>query len=122
MGLNRTPIISQQRLNCATFYTFPSAMEDIGLNINERNNKVSLSHYVVLNIPKIQLSSASGSMDEMNSNLIRMWKVADGTAIGGLSTDTVDINSWLPATLQNYAMNFETNLRNQSSYDFSSAK
>ena len=122
MGLNRTPIISQQRLNCATFYTFPSAMEDIGLNINERNNKVSLSHYVVLNIPKIQLSSASGSMDEMNSNLIRMWKVADGTAIGGLSTDTVDINSWLPATLQNYAMNFETNLRNQSSYDFSSSK
>ena len=122
MGLNRTPIISQQRLNCATFYTFPSAMEDIGLNINERNNKVSLSHYVVLNIPKIQLSSASGSMDEMNSNLIRMWKVADGTAIGGLSTDTVDINSWLPAALQNYAMNFETNLRNQSSYDFSSSK
>lgn len=122
MGLNRTPIISQQRLNCATFYTFPSAMEDIGLNINERNNKVSLSHYVVLNLPKIQLSSASGSMDEMNSNLIRMWKVADGTAIGGLSADTVDINSWLPAALQNYAMNFETNLRNQSSYDFSSAK
>lgn len=122
MGLNRTPIISQQRLNCATFYTFPSAMEDIGLNINERNNKVSLSHYVVLNIPKIQLSIASGSMDEMNSNLIRMWKVADSTAIGGLSTDTVDINSWFPAALQNYAMNFETNLRNQSSYDFSSSK
>lgn len=122
MGLNRTPIISQQRLNCATFYTFPSAMEDIGLNINERNNKVSLSHYVVLNLPKIQLSSASGSMDELNTNLIRMWKVADGTAIGGLSTDTVDINTWLPATLQNYAMNFETNLRNQSSYDFSSPK
>ena len=122
MGLNRTPIISQQRLNCATLYTFPSAMEDIGLNINERNNKVSLSHYVVLNLPKMQLEGRDSS-DEEKTNKIRLWKlIQDNTYRQEIGNTGVDVNRWLPAILQNYSMNFETNIRNQGSYDFSSPK
>lgn len=122
MGLNRTPIISQQRLNCATLYTFPSAMEDIGLNINERNNKVSLSHYVVLNLPKIQFEERDSS-DEEKTNKIRLWKlIQDNTYRQEIGNTNVDVNRWLPVVLQNYSMNFETNIRNQGSYDFSSPK
>jgi hypothetical protein len=94
-------------------------MEDVGLNINERNNKVSFSHYVVLNLPNIKLQKGS-DMDEVKSNLIRLWKVMPSTD-PYLSPD-IDVNKWFPSALQNYMMNFETNIRNQQSYDFSSSK
>ena len=47
----RTPIIMPRKQG-GTFYTFGSAMEDIGLNVNESHNKVEISHYVLLDIPK----------------------------------------------------------------------
>ena len=46
----RTPIIMPRKQG-GTFYTFGSAMEDIGLNINESHNRVEISHYVLLDIP-----------------------------------------------------------------------
>ena len=46
----RTPIIMPRKQG-GTFYTFSSAMEDIGLNINESHNCVEISHYVLLDIP-----------------------------------------------------------------------
>jgi hypothetical protein len=47
----RTPIIMPRKQG-GTFYTFGSAMEDIGLNINESHNRDEISNYVLLNIPK----------------------------------------------------------------------
>ena len=52
----RTPII-KPRTQGGTFYTFGSAMEDIGLNLNSSSNKVELSHYVLLDIPSFGKSS-----------------------------------------------------------------
>lgn len=47
--MNRTPLIRPLRDNGATMYVFPSAAEDIGLNIDNRVNNVALSHYALLN-------------------------------------------------------------------------
>ena len=49
--MNRTPLIRPLRENGATLYVFPSASEDIGLNIDNRVNHVALSHYALLNFP-----------------------------------------------------------------------
>lgn len=46
-----TPIIKNLSTTGGTFYTMPSATEDIGLNINERSNKVAISHYALLDLP-----------------------------------------------------------------------
>ena len=51
-GSNKTPLIRPLRKNGATLYVFPSASEDIGLNINSNSNGVALSHYALLNFTK----------------------------------------------------------------------
>lgn len=111
MGKNRTPLLAPMRKSSATLYTFPSSVEDIGLNINERNNKVVLSHYVTLNIPTIKNEeSAEGSDAAMYLK-----------NIAGASYSETDKTIWLRDSLQNYVMNFETIIRNQNSYDFSAS-
>ena len=52
-----TPFVKRMRTQGGTIYTFSSALEDIGLNINERNNIVKMSHYALLNIPSIDVPS-----------------------------------------------------------------
>ena len=51
--MNRTPLLRPLRDNGATLYVFPSASEDIGLNIDSRTTGVALSHYALLNIPNV---------------------------------------------------------------------
>lgn len=86
MPKNKTPLLRPLRENGATLYVFPSASEDIGLNINNGTNGVALSHYALLNLKKSNFGF----------------------------TDPVDIIK----SLQNYAMNFETVLINDSKYNF----
>lgn len=92
----RTPIIKPRRQG-GTFYTFSSALEDVGLNINELKNKVALSHYVLLDIPAF---SADASLAET---------IPGDANLGDYS---------FASKLQNYALNMETVLRNQSTYNF----
>ena len=47
----RTPLLRPLRDNGATLYVFPSANEDIGLNLNSRATGVAMSHYALLNLP-----------------------------------------------------------------------
>jgi hypothetical protein len=49
--MNRTPLLRPLRDNGATLYVFPSASEDIGLNLDSRSTSVALSHYALLNLP-----------------------------------------------------------------------
>lgn len=99
----RTPII-KPRTQGGTFYTFGSAMEDIGLNINNSNNKVDLSHYVLLDIPTF------------------------GTNAGDLKLHTVgsysdNIGDYQFAEyFQNAILNMETVLRNQDDYNYAAMK
>lgn len=50
--MNRTPLLRPLRDNGATLYVFPSASEDIGLNLDSRSTSVALSHYALLNLPE----------------------------------------------------------------------
>lgn len=109
MGAFRTPLIDKLKTDTATFYTFGSPIEDIGLNINERSNKVALSHYVLLNLPGIS-SGMSGTGNINTDNFDEKLKTEG------------DKNWVLPKILQNYALNFETMLRNRTAYDYSATK
>ena len=70
-------------------YVFPSASEDIGLNLNSRSTGVALSHYALLKLPNLMGQATAAQ---------------ESTAI---ATD-----------LQNYVMNFETVLLNHPDYNY----
>ena len=89
-----TPLI-KPRTQGGTFYTFSSALEDVGLNINELKNKVELSHYVLLDIPEFRTAQNSSDFGDKN--------VGDYT---------------FAQLFQNYVLNFETLLRNKDTYNF----
>lgn len=114
MGAYRTPIIDKLKTDSASFYTFGSAVEDIGLNINERNNKVAISHYVLLNIPYITNENGGSGVFSIN-NFIKEQPTREKLISKG-------DNYIFPKILQNYALNFETVLRNKGTYDFSAAQ
>lgn len=90
----RTPLI-KPRQQGGTFYTFASALEDVGLNINELRNKVSLSHYVLLNIPAFDSSTSFSDLEDVNQG------------------DYIFAQDF-----QSYVLNMETLLRNQENYNF----
>lgn len=117
MGNNKTTIIQSLRSKGGTFYAFASAIEDIGLNINETLNTVKLTHYALLNIPKTY------SSDNTNVNKFNLK-----TNIGALSEtidNTVDINvmnnTEISKSFMSYALNLETALLNEDSYDYSTS-
>ena len=111
----RTPII-MPRMQGGTFYTFGSAMEDIGLNINENHNSVEISHYVLLDIPKF----SNGVTPEdvyLNLESERNYDGKEYTVDSSTQGDFIFADQF-----QNYCLNFETVLRNQDSYNYASNK
>lgn len=110
--MNRiTPFVKRMRANGGTIYTFSSAVEDIGLNINERNNLVKISHFALLNIPGIAESS-TGSTNTFNvRNIPGAWEYEQS------STSVKDGRVLIAESFENYALNLEANLLNQSTYN-----
>jgi len=106
-----TPFIKRMRTQGGTIYTFSSALEDIGLNISERNNSVKLSNFALLNIPPIE------APENINQNKFNVF------ATNGAFKNFVNSNSIkdgrviIAESFQNYALNLETNLLNSSSYN-----
>lgn len=102
----RTPLI-KPREQSGTFYTFGSAMEDIGLNINELHNKVALSHYVLLDIPEFNSSTGFDTKADAES----------------YQSEEVNVGDYMFAEgFENYVLNLETLMRNRKEYDFSMSK
>lgn len=98
MANKKTPLIQQLRSKSGTVYVFPSASEDIGLNLDTDVNGVALTHYALLNIPEIDRE---------------IW------LFGHTDTDNPEAgNLVVSKSLQNYMMNFETMLINQPGYNF----
>lgn len=93
MGAKKTPIIQKLRNTGGTLYVFPSASEDIGLNLQAGTSGVAMSHYALLNLPTMNKITLTG-------------------------TDTSKPSELLARSLQNYAMNFETVLINQPDYNY----
>lgn len=85
----RTPLLRPLRDNGATLYVFPSANEDIGLNLNSRATGVAMSHYALLNLPRL-----FGSQNAKDESI-------------AIATD-----------LQNYMMNLECRLLNDDKYNY----
>lgn len=81
-----------------TMYVFPSASEDIGLNLNSNVNGVALSHYALLDIP------AKSAFSYAESGMIS--ETPEGAAAA------------IAISLQNYMMNFETLLINDANYNY----
>jgi hypothetical protein len=115
--MNRiTPFIKRLRASGGTIFTFNSATEDIGLNINERNNVVKISHFALLNIPSID-EPANIVENKFNVRAIAgAWNNEQG------SSSIKDGNVLIAESFQNYALNLESNILNQNSYNASLSK
>lgn len=108
-----TPFVKRMRTNGGTIYTFSSAVEDIGLNINERNNVVKISHFALLDIPQINEPNTLVE-NRFNVNAIAgAWEYAQSSA--SLKEGRVLIAE----SFQNYALNFESVLLSQNDYNAS---
>jgi hypothetical protein len=110
-----TPFVKRMRTNGGTIYTFSSAVEDIGLNINERNNVVKISHFALLDIPPIQQLTSSPSNLEVNrfnvTNLTGAFEYEQG------NPSIKDGRVLIAESFQNYALNLESNLLNSEDYN-----
>ena len=124
---HKTPILRRPRKKGGTLYVFPSATEDIGLNLNERRNKVTLTHYALLNIPVsdnlYQIDSLTDNYDsqEESKNRFNLTNIPGHykNEVNSVNDSAPVPSKLLASSLQNYAFNFETVLRNQETYDYS---
>jgi hypothetical protein len=115
-----TPFVKRMRTNGGTIYTFNSAVEDIGLNINERNNVVKISNFALLNIPRIdypEIQDQNGIL-ENRFNL----KAIPGSLEYWNYPGIKDGRVLIAESFQNYALNLEANLLDSSTYDQSLQK
>ncbi len=99
MGNKKTPLLQKLRDVGGTLYVFPSATEDIGLNLQSTTTGVAMSHFALLNIPELSIDNC---LKETTHTTI---SVQNG-------------NEALAMSLQNYAMNFETYLTNRDEYNY----
>ena len=121
----KTPLLQNLRTSGGTLYVFPSASEDIGLNLNNRANTVSLSHYALLDIPVSDTLYDETDAHYIDGNRFNPTLIPGHFEYVVKNSQNVTANgdktkpSWhIAASLQNYAMNFETLLMNQDSYNF----
>lgn len=128
MGNLKTPIIRPLRTQGGTFYTFASAIEDVGLNIAERKNKVRLSHYALLDIPMTDESNNSEIINRFNFYSIpdamgkRYANIIDEEEYGDSIQPALqiqNINTSIAQSFMSYALNMETSLLNDKNYDYS---
>jgi len=110
--MNRiTPFVKRLRTNGGTIYTFSSAVEDIGLNINERNNVVKISHFALLDIPPID------EPDDIKENKFNVRAIAGAWEYEQNNNSIKDGKVLIAESFQNYALNLESNLLNKSTYN-----
>ena len=131
MGKIKTPIVRPLRTKGGTLYTFSSAAEDIGLNINESHNKVRLSHYALLDIPNANENTTKGDLaNSINytSNCFNVYNMP-GAMLERFASDTTnnanDIvqtpNQAIAQSFMSYALNMETVIRNSGKYDYTTS-
>jgi hypothetical protein len=124
MARQMTPILRPLRTDSGTLYVFPSASEDIGLNLNSRNNRVALAYYALLNLPEAKTSDMTDNdmIEEYkrhpNKNYFNICNIPDAANHLNNANDLTN-NDKIAAVLQNYMMNMETTIINQSDYDYS---
>jgi hypothetical protein len=106
-----TPFVKRMRTQGGTLYTFSSAVEDIGLNINERNNIVKMSHYALLDIPEITAPT------NLEQNKFNVFAVDGALKNFDDSASIKDGRVVVAESFQNYALNLETWLLSEEGYN-----
>lgn len=126
MAKFKTNTIKPLKKQGGTFCTFASAMEDIGLNINEKNNKVRLSHYAILDIPNCDYSNKNSNKNVFNLLTApdAFYKNIDNTSLVSDTNDEINnyVRRNIAQSFMSYALNMEAVVRNNntasSTYDF----
>lgn len=123
MARQMTPLLRPLRSKSGTMYVFPSATEDIGLNLNSRGNRVALSKYVLLNLPPTD-TGTTGMKEGQTSkeNFFNFTNIPDIANMLDNNTSADTPEAKIAVAFQNYLMNFEVTLVNQDEYDFSASK
>lgn len=103
------PLIKPIQTQKGIFYSFQSAIEDLSLTFNNNTNKFRFSKFALVRIPEIGLPS---TMDK--DNKVQFLAQGETPILNNLSTNE-NIN--LANSFQNYALNFESLLISQSSYN-----
>lgn len=111
MSNNITPFVKRMRTQGGTFYAFSSAVEDIGLNINERNNIVEMSNFALLNLPEIT------SPENTQQNKFNVFGIPGGLQNIEKSQSIKDGRIVVAESFQNYALNLESTLLSQLDYN-----
>ena len=109
-----TPFVKRLRTQGGTLYTFNSAVEDIGLNINEKTNKVEMSNFALLQIPAITAQT------EENFTLNKFNPYAMPGALKNYKLGAASVKDGrivLAESFQNYALNLENNLLTRAGYN-----
>jgi hypothetical protein len=115
MSNNRiTPFVKRLRVNGGTIYTFSSAVEDIGINISERKNDVAIKHFALLNIPSIYNVATDISVNKNRFNVI---DILGAFNYEKNAPNIKDGRVLIAESFENYALNFEANLLNQTTYN-----
>lgn len=121
MGNIKTPAITPLRTKGGTFYSFNSAIEDIGLNVVEKNNKVALSHYALLNIPMCNELPDSIDKTVNRFNIFSMPGAAFDIRENKDYQDAINqqnINQQIAQSFMSYALNMESMVVDDKSYDY----
>lgn len=103
------PLIKPIQTQKGIFYSFQSAIEDLSLTFNNNTNKFRFSKFALLRIPEIGLPS---TMDK--DNKVQFLAQGETPILNNLS---VNENINLANSFQNYALNFESLLISQASYN-----
>jgi hypothetical protein len=110
-----TPFVKRMRTNGGTIYTFSSALEDIGLNINEKNNVVKISNFALLNIPDI--NQPADVVTDYLENKFNIDAISGAWKYNQSGASIKDGRILIAESFQNYALNLESNILDASFYD-----
>jgi len=102
------PLIKPIQTKKGMFYTFQSSLEDLNLTFNNNTNKFRFSKFALLRIPEIGIPTTL-----VTDNRIQFLAVGETPILDGLSANQ-NIN--LALSFENYALNFESMLISQESY------
>jgi len=96
-----TPIYKKLKDQGTSFYAFPGAQEDISAAYQNSNYKMYFSKYVLLNLPKQQLSSQNGIYFDFDTSFER----------SSASTPATGFSDSIIESLRNYVANHEVTMR-----------
>lgn len=106
------PLYKSVKTNGTSFYAFPSAAEDISAAYQNSNYKMYFSKYVLLNLPKQNLNTGSGTASKPVyfdfDNIANLGYGFKKSVTAGLPTDFKD---QIIESLRNYVANQEVVIR-----------